>query len=345
MSRPFDPPTSSMTRASARERTTTRRWALVMGSWGLSATAVGTTAGATLQLLGSPNAAARLGILGLFAGLGIGVIALLLERDQASRRPALVTGGGASDRPLHGALLGLPIALALPALLWMVVVASVAMGSALIGAFFGLGALGLAFAGLRVLAQHRLARALEALEEGRTPRSTDALEVLAKSPISPRHVRTTAQLSVAMSRLQEGRGLEALGWLESIEVGSAAAWAATGRAMASLLLAQDPSDAESHLAAAFDSEHVNDVRAQADAVRVLIVWRRDGPRAARTLAESLRSASATPLHLALLARLRALDGDHEGEDELSSEAVATMVDSGLGRAIPELHPSSSLPMR
>ncbi|MEO0603117.1 MAG: hypothetical protein AAF211_16880, partial [Myxococcota bacterium] len=195
------------------------------------------------------------------------------------------------------------------------------------------------FAGFRVLAHHRLARALEAMEGRRTPGSTATLELLAKSPLSPRQVRRTAKLSVAMTRLQEGRGLDALGWFEDLDDGEIGAWAATGRAMASLLLGQDPDDAEVHLNAAFESPWANEVRAQADAVRILVVWRRDGPREARSLAESLRSGASTPLHLALLARLRGVTDDGPGAASLESEAVRALLDSGLGRAIPELTPS------
>lgn len=335
MSRPFDPPASSREQV-ARERTTTRRWATVAGAWGLATTTVGTAVGATLQVLGSPDAAARLGILGLVCGLGLGAVALFLERGQARGRPALVDGQGIRDRPLHGAMLGLPIVIALPALLWLVVIASVALGSAIVGVLFGLGALALAFAGLRVLAEHRLARALESLEGRREPGATDELEALARSPLSPRSIRRTALLSVAMLRLQEGRGLEALSWLEDIDDGEAGAWAATGRAMASLLLGQDPTDAEAHLAAAFDSPHAGEVRAQADAVRILVVWRREGPQEARRLAETLGIDGATPLQLALLAQLRVMGGDESGARALRSEQVQALLVSGLGRAIPEL---------
>ncbi|MEO0606306.1 MAG: hypothetical protein AAF211_33060, partial [Myxococcota bacterium] len=126
MSLPFDPP-ASLPAELARERTTARRWALVVGAWGLATTAVGTAAGATLQVMGNPDAAARLGLLGLVAGVCLGMVALLLERTQASRRPELLDGRGLGDRPLHGAVLGLPIVIALPALLWLVVIASVAL--------------------------------------------------------------------------------------------------------------------------------------------------------------------------------------------------------------------------
>lgn len=347
MSRPFDPPAPTPVdpREVARERTTTRRWALVVGAWGLSTTALGTALGATLQIVGSPDAAARYGILGLVSGLVVGGLALALERGQASHRPELLDSAGVGDRPLHGAVLGLPIALALPALLWLVVVASVALRSAIPAVLFGSGALALAFAGLQVLARHRLARALEDLQTRRHPGATDTLEVLARSPLSPRSVRTTAQLSVAMTRLQEGRGLEALGWFEGIDDGEAAAWAATGRAMASLLVGQDPADAEAHLTSAFDSEHAGVVRAQADAVRILVVWRREGPEPARRLAEALLTDAATPLHLALLARLCALGGDPQRAAQLDSPTVQALVDSGLGRAIGELHPGGPTPGR
>ncbi|MEM6929095.1 MAG: hypothetical protein AAF602_19310 [Myxococcota bacterium] len=338
MSRPFDPP-ASLPAELARERTTARRWALVVGAWGLATTVVGTAVGATLQVLGAPDAAARLGLTGLVAGLGLGSVALFLERTQASRRPELLDGRGLGDRPLHGAVLGLPIVIALPALLWLVVVASVALESAIPAVLFGAGALGLAIAGFRVLAHHRLARALEAMEGRREPGSTSTLELLAESPLSPRQVRRTAKLSIAMTRLQEGRGLDALGWFEDLDDGEIGAWAATGRAMASLLLGQDPSDAEVHLAAAFESPWANEVRAQADAVRILVVWRRDGARAARALAESLRSAGSTPLHLALLVRLRAIAEDTSGAAALESDGVRALISSGLGRAIPELTPS------
>lgn len=340
MSLPFDPPAVPKDDPGTvmRERRVTQRATLVVGAWGLATTAVGTAIGVTLQILGSPNASAVFGVGGLVMGLAAGVGVLVLERTQARGRPALVGARGLDERPLHGAVLGLPIVLALPAVLWLVVVGSLAVQSLVPAGLFGLGALALAFAGLQVLAQHRLARALESLDEAPSEEAMLRLTTLAKSPLTPRAARRTAQLAVAMTRLQEGRGLEALGWFEGIEDGEAAAWAATGRAMASLLLAQAPSDAEAHLQAAFDSDHANAVRAQADAVRVLVVWRRDGPDAARRLAEQLHGTDATPLHLALLARLRAITGDEDGAFALDTPAIRALVASGLGRAIPELHP-------
>ncbi|MEN0063088.1 MAG: hypothetical protein AAGA48_13115 [Myxococcota bacterium] len=343
MSRPFDPPAAS--RTVTRERIATRRWASVVGAWGLATTAVGTAIGVTIQILGTPDAAARLGIFGLLAGLGTGALALVIERAQSARRPELVDGHGISDRPLHGALLGVPIALALPASLWLVVIVSVAMNSAVPAVLFGLLALALAFAGLRVWAQHRLTRALEALAPPPNADALASLRTLAQSPLSPKQVRMTAQLSIAFTQLQQGQGLEALGWFEGIDDGEAAAWATTGRAMASLLLGQDPRDAEAHLAQAFESPYANAVRAQADAVRILVLWRREGSEPARTLAEALRSATATPLHLALLARLREQAGDLEGAQALTTESVEAFLASGLGRAIPELGPKAPLPKR
>ncbi|HHO54594.1 MAG TPA: hypothetical protein ENK18_27895 [Deltaproteobacteria bacterium] len=330
---PFEPPVRDPAQLEAHASTT--RWGGVVGAWGLSGAVVGTSVGATLQLTGAGSSAALLaGTGGLSLGAVLGIGALLW--DRAVDRPALVDGLGGTSRPLHGAVLGIPILLALPALLTLVVVATVALGSALPALIFGATALGVVLAGQRVWSSHRLARALEALEAGRQEEARHTLQRLAQRWWVSARARQTARLDLAMLALQEGQATEALRWLEGLEGGIAGAWASLGRALACLLLDEPHERAEAHLRQALTGPRARAIQAQADAVRILVVWRGKGADEARRLAEQLHGPGATPLHEALLARLRAGAGDDLGAQALSRGPVQALVASGLGRAIEEL---------
>lgn len=329
---PFEPPSGAPAQIEARASTT--RWGTVVGTWGLSGAVVGTSVGVTLQLTGAQGAAIAAGGCGLVLGAMLGIGALLWDRSV--ERPALVDGRGATSRPLHGAVLGIPILLALPALLILVVVATVALGSVLPALTFGATALGVALAGQRVWSSHRLARALEALETGRSAEARHTLEILAERWWVSARARKTARLDLAMLALQEGQATEALGWLEGLEGGVAGAWASVGRALAHLLLDHPHERAEAHLKLALTGPGARAIQAQADAVRVLVVWRGRGADEAHRLAERLHGPGATPLHEALLAALRARSGDAFGAQALSTEPVRALVASGLGQAIAEL---------
>jgi hypothetical protein len=187
---------------------------------------------------------------------------------------------------------------------------------------------------VRVWARHQLNRALERLERGDAEGAVPALHALAASPWSGRSVRAAARVNLAMLALNAGDGDDALRWAEGVSGGTAAAWAWTARALAHLLRADDPALADRALAEAARSPGGRAVQPEADAVRVLVVWRTEGADAARRLAESLLGPGATALHRGLLAALRESAGTPAGD--LRAPDVEQLRRSGMGRAIREL---------
>jgi hypothetical protein len=81
------------------------------------------------------------------------------------------------------------------------------------------------------------------------------------------------------------------------------------------------------------------VQPEADAVRVLLVWRKDGEAEAREIGEELVGPGATALHRALVAALRERAGDADGARALRTEDVQGLLMGGMARAIPELRRS------
>lgn len=315
-------------------------WGIVLLAWGASGAAVGTAAGVTLQLTqGLDQAAPAAGVGGMVLGALSGAGAMLLERAKAERRPELTDMRGGRSRPLHGILLGVPVLAAIPALLWLVVIASIGLGNLVPAVTFGMLALGVAWGGLRVWSNHHLARALESLEEGRTGEARIALQRLAERLVASRGAKTAARLNLAMLALNDGDGPSALLWATAPPRSGAFAWAAVARALGHLLCGDPPDEAEVWLTKAMTGPGARAVQPEADAVRVLLVWRRDGEAAARQVGEELLGPGATGLHRALLAALRDRAGDAAGAAALRTEEVEGLLLGGLGRAIPELRAS------
>jgi hypothetical protein len=312
-------------------------WVNVLVAWGLAGAAVGTAIGATLQLSGAAANGASVGLGSALVGAVCGGGALAVERSRADRRPELVDTRGQRSRPLHGLLLGIPVLVALPALGWLVVVVSVGWSSWVPAVVFGMLGLGVAWGGQRVWSSHRLTRALEALELGQRDAAVRELESLAKSRLASRGVRVASRLNLALLALAEGDGHAAVDWAEVPSPTSGAyAWAAVTRALGHLLRGDAPEEAEGWLQKAVSGPGARAVQAEADAVRVLIVWRQSGAEEARRLAEQLWSPGATTLHRAMLLVLRQASGDPV--EELRSEEVEGLLRGALGKAIPELRP-------
>jgi hypothetical protein len=312
-------------------------WILVIGAWALAGAAVGTAAGITAQWVrGIAAAGAVAGIGGIFVGGMFGAAALASERARSVYRPELTDARGARVRPLHGALLALPSGVAVPALLWLVVLGTVALRSWVPAATFGTGAFVVGWASVRAVARHRLTRALEALEQGRPEDAVGPLHQLASSWLAGRSVRGAAALNLAMLALNAGNAEETLRWASQVRVGAGRAWAATTRALALLLRGDPPEDAEEALAEAARAPAARAVQPESDAVRILVVWRREGEAPARRLAEGLYGPAATALHRALLARLRERTGEADGARELRTAEVQALLGGGLGGAIAEL---------
>ena len=74
------------------------------------------------------------------------LLALRAERGRAAHMPALYGPGGRPSWPVHGGLRAAPLALSVPALLWLGLVVSLAAGSAAPMALFGPAAVAAAWA-------------------------------------------------------------------------------------------------------------------------------------------------------------------------------------------------------
>ena len=307
------------------------RWMSVLGVWGAAGAAVGSAVGGVLQVTqGMAGASSTWGTLGIGIGAAVGAAALVVERRAAEERPMLVDASGRASRPLHGLLFAGPVLAAIPALLVLGVVATVGIGHVAPAIAFGITALAVAWAGVRVWSTHRFTTALEAVERGDLGAARDRLQGLAGAWVATRSARSAARLNLGMMALQQGDGSEALRWYDQVGGRSASAWAYAGRALATLLLG-DLDAAATALGEASASPGARQVQEQLDAVRVLLVWRTEGPEAAQLLGHRLMSPVATPLHRALLLALDVGVGPRTLDDE-----VHAMLDSGLGQAVPEL---------
>ncbi len=328
MTSPFEPPGTERTSASYSVL-------LVVGTWGLAGAAVGTAIGTTLQLTRAlAGGGAIVGISGMAIGGVLGALALQAERHRAAGQPALVDERGQSTRPLHGALFVVPILALVPALSWLVVVGSVGLNSVVPAIAFGVLAVAVLWASRRVVSRHRLARVLQALEAGSVHEGTSGLEALAAARWPTASVRATARLNRAMLALAEGDLETAQHWFAGLH-GIAAGWAHVGLGLI-MLLRGGPEAASEHLTAALTGPASRGVQAQADAVRVLLVWRTAGEAEAHRIAEQLLSPDATGLHRALLAALRLQGGDAAGGEALCTPEVLAFVQTGLGQTVPEL---------
>lgn len=312
-------------------------WAGVVSSWGIGGATLGTAVGATLQLTqGVPWAGMSLGIGGMAVAAALGAVAMTVERSRSELRPELTDMRGTRSRPLHGVLLGVPVAVMVPSLVWLLVVASVTLGSLVPAVTFGMLAVAVAWWGLRIWSNHQLARALEGLEEGRTGEARLQLKSLAERFVVSRSARTAARLNLAMLALNDGDGVSALEWAHAPTRSGAYAWASLARALGHLLNGDPPEEADVWLGKAMTGPGSRAVQPEADAVRVLLVWRKDGEAEARRVGEELVGPGATALHRALLASLRERAGDRDGARSLRTEEVEGLLLGGMARAIPEL---------
>lgn len=326
----FEPPVASRDPA-------VYAWLVVVASWGIGGATLGTAIGATLQLTqGMAWAGMSLGIGGMGLASMLGAVAMMIERSRSALRPELTDMRGTRSRPLHGVLLGVPVAVMIPSLVWLLIVASLSLASLVPAVTFGMLAVAVAWWGLRIWSNHQLARALEGLEEGRTGEARLALKSLAERVVVSRSARTAARLNLAMLALSDGDGVSALGWAHAPARSGAFAWAALARALAHLLNGDPPEEADAWLARAMSGPGSRAVQPEADAVRVLLVWRLEGEAAARRIGEELVGPGSTTLHRALVAALRERAGDRDGARAMRTEEVEGLLLGGMARAIPEL---------
>jgi hypothetical protein len=184
------------------------------------------------------------------------------------------------------------------------------------------------------MGRHQLTRALQALESGDIEGGTGQLDRLAQAWWPTKGARATARLNLAMLALSEGDLEGAARWYEGLH-GVAAGWAEVGLALIAVLRGAHEAAGE-HLAIALTGPAARSIQPQADAVRVLLVWRTEGEAEARRVGEELLGPGATPLHRALVASLRHRVGDAAGAAEVRTDEVADLLRTGLGLTIPEL---------
>lgn len=311
----------------------------VLLTWLMSGAAIGMALGITAQLT---NPDARLGPWSLATALSAGAIvgmaalgglAWTAERRHAAGRRAISDARGNLHRPPHVALYGIPMALAVPALLGLVVVVSVAVDSLVPAGLFGSGALALAWGARRLLSAHRLTSALEALEDGDPADARRRLAAVERSWLSTANARVTARLNLGLVALGDGELDAAARWYERVPEGPAAVFARAGLALVRVLQGR-PEDAERALDQALSDPHAARAQDQLDAVRLLLVLRREGADAARSLGERLHQADSGELFDALLAHLRWDAGDRDGARSLVDPVELEA--SGWAELIPEV---------
>jgi len=311
---------------------------LVAGAWAMA----GAAASTALALLGSgvgvEASLLPLGLGGVFGGMLAGLMAHAVERRSAQRRPGLTDGKGRTARPLHGWLFALPIAVAVPSLVVLAVVGSVAMASPVPALGFGGAGLGVLWGGRRVWSRQRLASALVAAEHGSATEGLAALQAVADSRWMLRSAGAQARLALGTMALQSGELERAERYLLAVgPTGSAGALASTSLALVYVLQGR-LEDGHARLAGALAGGHARRVaRTQADAVRLLLVWRKEGADAGRELGERLLGSGPGSLFLGLLGALRRDAGDLRGAREaLDGGAASALRESGLANVVTEL---------
>lgn len=328
MTEPFEPPVERATRPALA--------GTVVLAWMMAGAAVGMAGGLTAQMVGMPpSVASGLGI-GLTALTTLaGVIAFWVERGLSKSRPALLDGHGRMSRPLHGALFALPILIAGPALLTLIIVGSVATQSLVPALIFGVGGFGLGWAARRVASAHTLTAALEALEAGDILDAKARLHRLDAGWGATRSGRTMARLNLGMLALGEGDLDRAASFYGQVETGAGSAFARAGLALVRVL--QDRLDeAEIVLLEAMNGPGSTVIQGQVDAVRLLLLMRRNDP-AAKPMAEQLLTEESGELFRGLLALLRVQNGDSAGAQSLMDRNTSqALEESGWREVIPEI---------
>lgn len=330
----FDPPAEE-------EATRSRHTGSVLLAWMASGAAIGMGLGTTVQLVrpdgmdaGQVATAMALGFPAVM--LVAGWVALRVERSLAASRPAVPDARGELSRPLHVGLWAVPLGLALPALGLSVIVVSLATRSWLPAVLFGVGALGLGWGARRLLASHRLTRALEDLERGDIRSARAGLEALERGWVSTRNLRVAARLNLGLLDLADGELERAAGWYARVSGGPGAPLASAGLALVRVLQGRH-ADAEATLLQAMSDPRASLAQGQIDAVRVLLVLRTEGPSAARLLGDQLHHGDAGALLNGVLARARHADGDLAGARELlDPHTVDALESGGWAAVIPEL---------
>lgn len=306
-----------------------------VGAWMTSGTLAALAVALTLQLTGTPGALEA----SLFVLLGstlAGLAAWKTDRALAEGRPAVLDQRGKLRHPPHALVYGLPLVFAVPSMLVLLLVATVAMGSGLPALVFGIGGFGLGWASRRLVSTHRVTAALQALELGETQAARTQLELLEAGWMSTRGGRTTARLNLGMLALSQGDLQRAAVWYGRVRDGRAAPLAQAGLALVRAL--EDRLDeAEALVIQALAAENAEDVQGQLDAVRLLLTLRQEGAHAARSLGRTLSQPGSGELFRGLHAYATLQAGFADEALSLTAGGLCrALEDSGWGRIVPEI---------
>ena len=235
-----------------------------------------------------------LGALG-FAVLGHWV--WRMERAESAERPAVYGSRGELEVPIHISAWAPALVVLIPGLVALGVLGALASLSIIPLVFFGGGAVATSFGTLRLWARHKLTTGLQLLVLDRQEEAIQALVAVARHPLVSTAVRRGARENLGRVALSRGDVAGAVNWFSQAGTG---AGALVGLSLAHALGGQDEvALATLQRALAHPSAPV--VQSELDGVRLLLVWRTEGPEEARALAARIGTGGA--LFAALSARL------------------------------------------
>ncbi len=300
-----------------------------VGAWGAAGAVVGAAIASIASVALAPAA---------FGGAGLGMLAgwVAVRLDAARRGDVAGVLDARGDRRVgaSGWVLLAPILFAAAGLAGLAVHFTARTGSPAPALIFGGTGLGVLWAGRRAVARARLERALAASEQGRVARAVADLTRLQATRWVPAGIRRTAHLNLGLLALRSGAFDEAARWLSIPGEGAVAAFARPALALTRVL--QGRYEAAERLVRG-DGGTAPVAADQADAVRVLLLLRRDGPDPARALGEQLLGARPGDLLVGLVAWLRWKEGDVLGASALlDPDSVARIEAGGLTGVVAEL---------
>lgn len=312
MSGPFDPP--------AETGDAVGRIGGVLFAWALSGAVLGTAVGFTLHATRSlVGAAAPFGIGGVLVAVGLGATAVRMDRARVARLAPL-PGQRATDWPIHGAVVAVPLVATMPAALWLGLVAAVGLRTLAPVVVAGVAVVGVGWSLLRVWSDHRLVVALQALSADQPDVARMALATLAEHPLATARARRAARENLGALLLSDGELSAAAHWYAQVPD---SARAAAGLAVAQAALGQG----DAALATVERGRRCPDARrasSELDAARVFAVWRSEGEEVARKLVRNLDGPGAGGLFAALR--------DHLGGQPVEEGTLlATILSATRGR--------------
>jgi len=324
---PFAPPRE------ATEGSTALLVALTV--WLVAGACVGLAIGVFVEINGVlpavlPASAAGAGLFGV-AGVG----AARLERRMSERRTAVVDARGTMQRPVAGWVTGVPLGLVVASCAALVVLGTVRADSMVPGVAFGLIAVGVATLFVPLASRQAIARAVEAVEQGRHDEARARFLAIAGRPWVGESRRSLARLNLGLLALIDGDLQDAMRWYDQVRHPRITPFAPSGTALPAVL-AGDYAKAEDRLGRAMTGA-TRAVQGEVDGVRALLVLERDGPAEALDLCERISGGPVGALFLGVMAAAKAGVGDRAGAEAiLTPDVRASLLASGIGQRVPAL---------